>query len=116
MPGFNGTGPMGHVPRTGGRRGDCAVNLTGTRRPFGGYGFYGKDRGRGFRNCFWATGLPGWLRAQGGMYTFGGIGRMVNKEDEITILKNQADFLKQQLEDTEIRLREVESQMESGQQ
>ncbi len=30
MPGFDGTGPMGQGSMTGGGRGYCAVNLSGT--------------------------------------------------------------------------------------
>ncbi len=116
MPGFDGTGPMGQGPMTGGGRGYCAVPLTDIRQQFVGRGFYGRGGGRGFRNCFWATGRPGWMRSQGGMYSFGSFGRMANKEDEVIFLKNQAELLKQQLEDTESRLREAESRMEPRQQ
>jgi len=78
MPGFDGTGPMGQGPMTGGGRGPCvsgagAQPLTpGYRR--GGFGYgrglgYGRGAGfgrggRGFRNQYYATGLTGWQRAQ----------------------------------------------------
>jgi len=52
MPGRDGTGPLGYGPMTGGRRGVCGdATLSGS----GG--------GRGRRNQFFATGLPGWQRA-----------------------------------------------------
>ncbi|OGS21207.1 MAG: hypothetical protein A3J83_05885 [Elusimicrobia bacterium RIFOXYA2_FULL_40_6] len=69
MPGFDGTGPRGLGPMTGGGRGFCAVPVSvGDRsfagRMFGGRGFRGcGGRGRGHRHWFYATGLPGWARA-----------------------------------------------------
>jgi len=116
MPNFDGTGPMGQGPMTGGGRGYCAVPLTGTGRPFYGRGFWGRGGGRGWRHWYWATGLPGWMRAQRWISPFGGFSRITNKEDEIRFLKDQADFLKQQLEDIENHLREVESKTEPTQQ
>jgi len=53
MPGRDGTGPTGHGPMTGGRRGFC-----GDAAPLPGRG-----GGRGQRNQFYATGLTGWQRA-----------------------------------------------------
>jgi hypothetical protein len=53
MPGRDGTGPWGHGPLTGGRRGSCA----------GGGGYPGGG-GRGWRNRFHATGLSAWQRGQ----------------------------------------------------
>jgi hypothetical protein len=65
MPGFDGTGPRGQGAMTGGGRGVCN----------------GRGRGRGMRNCFIATGMPGWMRAQKGMRAFGGYGRATYTED-----------------------------------
>lgn len=90
MPGFDGTGPRGQGAMTGG--------------------------GCGRRNCFYATGLPGWMRAQKGMQAFGGFGRAISKEDELSALRNQADFLKQQLEDTQARIQSMASRQESDKQ
>ena len=112
MPGFDGTGPRGQGAMTGGGRGYCAVPVGETGRQFG-RGVYGAGGGRGRRNCFYATGLPGWMRAQKGMQSFGGFGRVISKEDELSALKNQADFLKQQLEDTQARIQSMTSQQES---
>lgn len=44
MPGFNGTGPMGEGPMTGGARGYCAGNTPKTTQFAGGFG-----AGRGMR-------------------------------------------------------------------
>jgi len=110
MPGFDGTGPMGQGSMTGGGRGYCAVNLstTGARRGAG-RGFFASGGGRGHRNCFYATGLPGWMRAQKGMQAFGGGGRDLSKEDELSVLKGQADYLKAELEAVQTRVQDLES-------
>ena len=52
MPGRDGTGPRGHGPLSGGRRGYCA-----------GGGYPGGGGGRGRMQQFHATGLSGWQRA-----------------------------------------------------
>ena len=109
MPGFNGTGPRGQGPMTGGGRGYCAVNLSGAGvRPGAGGSFSGRGGGHGNRNCFYATGLPGWMRAQKGMQAFGGFSQAVPKEEELGILRSQADLLKRQLEDTQTRIQDLE--------
>ena len=67
MPGFDGTGPRGQGVMTGGGRGYCAMPVGEAGRPFG-RGISGAiGGGRGRRNCFYATGLPGWMRAQRGI-------------------------------------------------
>lgn len=109
MPGFDGTGPMGQGSITGGGRGYCAVNLSGTvARRGAGRGFLARG-GRGHRNCFYATGLPGWMRAQKGMQAFGGVGRDLSKEDELSMLKGQADYLKAELEAVQTRVQDLEA-------
>ena len=79
MPGFDGTGPGGEGPMTGGRRGYCATPVVDPiaipyaargagigRRVFGGRGNFAGGRapgtggrGRGNMNRFYATGVPG---------------------------------------------------------
>jgi hypothetical protein len=56
-----------------------------------GYG----GRGRGWRNRFFATGIPGWAAAE--------------SEQEITVLKAQADWLNTQLDAIQKRIEELES-------
>ena len=110
MPGFDGTGPMGQGSMTGGGRGYCAVNLSGISvRQGAGRRFFGRGGGRGNRNCFYATGLPGWMRAQKGMQAFGGVGRGLSKEDELSMLKGQADYLKAELEAVQTRVQDLET-------
>lgn len=109
MPGFDGTGPMGRGPMTGGGRGYCAIPMDSGAGELPNRGFYGgRGAGRGRRNRFYATGMPGWLRAQRGIQAFGGFGRAASKEGELEMLKGQAEFLKQQLEDAEARIKSLE--------
>lgn len=97
MPGFDGTGPRGMGPMTGGGRGLCA-HPRGAGRPFfGGFGFYGRGGGRGWRNQFYATGLPRWQRR-----AFWDA--PVTAEDEKQALKSEADFLRSRLQALEERL------------
>jgi hypothetical protein len=64
------------------------------------FGFGGG--GRGWRNMFYATGLPGWQR-------FGGAGLApVAPENEAATLKAQADVLRRQLEAISKRIAEIE--------
>lgn len=103
MPRGDGTGPMGLGPMTGGGRGYCAVNLSGKGvSPGAGRRFFGRGGGRGYRNCFYATGLPGWMRAQESM-PFG-----FTKDEELAMLKNQAAYLKDELNAIETRARALE--------
>ena len=75
MPGFDGTGPRGMGPMTGGMRGWCPTGATRTggywpyrapfpafRRfwsPFGGRGWFGRPFGRGMGR------MGGWGRGRG---------------------------------------------------
>jgi len=100
MPNMDGTGPNGMGPMTGGGRGFCAVPLSDTR-PLGfRKRFFGRGggRGRGWRNCYYATGLPGWMRT--GHFDFPDF----TSENEIDVLKKQSDFLKAQLDEVQNRI------------
>jgi hypothetical protein len=117
MPRLDGTGPMGQGAMTGGGRGYCAVtvNSAGVRQG-NSRGSFGRGGGHGFRNCFNATGLPGWMRAQRGMpfgfaqgrQAFGGFGRIGSKDDELAILKDQAGYLKDELDAVQARVQDLE--------
>lgn len=114
MPGFDGTGPRGQGPMTGGARGYCAAPLAEGIRPFFRKGFYNRGGGRGWRNCFYVTGLPGWLRTQRVGWAFSGFGQPQLKDKELADLKNQANFLKAQLDAVVDRIKELEGNQEEG--
>jgi hypothetical protein len=81
MPGFDGRGPRGQGAMTGGGRGYCVAELNDAGvRAINGRRLYGRGGGHGNRNCFNATGLPGWVRVQRGMQAFGRFGSSVFKE------------------------------------
>jgi len=118
MPRGDGTGPRGMGSMTGRAAGYCAgfgmpgyLNALpgrGLGMGFGrgfrvwGSGFGGGGRGR--RNMFYATGLPGWMR-------YGSIApseKKVDQETEKDALKAQADVLQSELEAIKKRLAEIE--------
>ena len=99
---------------TGGGRGYCAVPLAEGATSFTRGGFYSRGSGRGRRNCFYATGLPGWLRAQRGMRAFSGFGQPLSKDEELEGLKSQASFLKSELDAIVARVQDLEGKQEEG--
>ncbi|MCD6531082.1 DUF5320 domain-containing protein [bacterium] len=120
MPWGDGTGPMGLGPRTGRGAGYCAgYGVPGYMNPGVGvaprWGWrYGAGRGWGgwgWRNMYWATGLPGWYRAQTGTWAYGGavgaVPSAVNPQSERQILQQQADLLQRQLDAIRKRLDEL---------
>ena len=92
MSGGDGTGPMGMGPMTGGGRGFCAVPMKDWRGSSIERGF-DRGRGRGWRNCYWKTGLPGWMRADQGVI-----------QDDLSVLEDQQEYLKQQLASIQDRM------------
>jgi hypothetical protein len=107
MPRGDGTGPMGMGPMTGRAAGFCA----GYAMPGYANGFYrrgfgmGFGRGRGWRNMFYATGQPGWIR-------FGATAAPLQNPDpeiEKQTLKNQAEALQSELDFIRKRLDEIET-------
>ena len=110
MPRGNRTGPMGAGPMTGRGAGYCAgydapgfANPGGWasrgRAPGGAWGSRGAGRGR--RNMYYATGMPGWARA-------GYVPPAPTEEDEVVALRTQADYLNTQLEAVTKRIEELE--------
>jgi hypothetical protein len=122
MPFGDRTGPFGLGPRTGRAMGYCAgFPGPGSMNPIPGRGWFefGRGfgcfgRGRGWRNRFWATGSPGWARAGSGYgyIPFTGAEYSLRPEftakDEIDILKDKADFFRQQLDEIQKRISTLE--------
>jgi len=79
------------------------MGLGGRRGAFG-RGFGGG--GRGWRNMFFATGLPGWARSSG----YAGLNPKANSEMEKQALKQQADALQAELDIIRKRLGEIKSE------
>ena len=94
MPGFNGTGPMGMGPMTGGGRGFCSVWGLGASM-----GMYGLPRWRGYGYPYQAAGpfVPGVMP-----YT-----PQVSREQELGFLKQQAGAMRTELKDIEARIKEL---------
>jgi hypothetical protein len=91
MPAGDRTGPLGAGPMTGRGAGYCANNAA----PEAGNWNLGRGLGRGFRGggcgwrqMFYATGLPGWMR----------FGTPPAPEQELAALKAEAEGLKNQLD------------------
>ncbi len=119
MPGGDGTGPMGMGPMTGRAAGFCAgFAVPGFANPFGGRGFWGRGRGRGggrgWRNWFYATGLPGWQRAaMGWPFAAGAAFAAPAPQQELEMLRAQAGGMEQALEDCRRRIEELSAQLEA---
>jgi len=106
MPGFDGTGPRGMGPMTGGGRGFCSPWGIGAAQR--GYGIsprvgYGYPYYSGIGAPYPAYGAP--ATAPGATpFT-----PQMTPEQELGYLKNQADMIKGQLEQIESRMRELEA-------
>ncbi len=110
MPRGDGTGPMGMGPMTGRAAGFCAGSgipgfmNSGLGRGLGiGRGFGRSGGGRGCRNQFYATGLPGWKR-------FGVDQQVMSEftpEQEKLALKSQAEALQSQVNAIQKRLADL---------
>jgi hypothetical protein len=128
MPGGDGTGPAGMGPMTGRAAGFCAgYPVPGYVNPVGGRGYWGWGRGggRGRRNWYYATGLPGWQRAGYGWpawggavnpYAYGGVpvAPTITSQQELDGLKGQAEYLEDALDGIKKRMEELESQKSSS--
>jgi hypothetical protein len=106
MPGGDQTGPMGTGSRSGRRAGYCAGNdAPEFTNLVSGYGMQpggrnrGRSGGRGWRHRFFASGLPFWKRP-------GNIPPV--PVQELGSLKEEAGWLKSQLEAINLRIEELE--------
>ena len=122
MPGGDRTGPMGLGPITGRGAGLCAGYVAPGFANFApGRGFGGRGRGgggRGWRHRFYATGLTGWQRAGWGWPGFGWCSPAVDappatsRDQELNLLKQQAQGLAQTLEQIRERIAELAPQQD----
>ncbi len=97
--------------------------------PAGGRGYFGWGRGRGGawgggrgrRNGFYATGLPGWQRFGAGYPAFGGAmpygaasygaaPAAPTRDQELDALKGQAEYFEDALEGIKKRISELEAE------
>ena len=131
MPFGDRTGPMGMGPMTGRAAGYCAgFGVPGYMNPIPGRGAWGWGRGwargfgrggRGWRHWFYATGLPGWMRAQWGWPSWGvrpyapgavpfagPYAPQATAKQEADALKAQAECLSETLEEVKKRIEELE--------
>ena len=101
MPGFDGTGPKGMGPMTGGGRGYCAVPVKDWKGPYGGRGF-GRGRGRG----------RGWGRGYGrrrDWFGFQPYASEITSQQETDMLKEEARFMQDEINSINQRISELES-------
>ena len=105
MPGFDGTGPRGMGPMTGGGRGFCSP--WGIGAAFRGYGVPPRT---GYGYPYYAGAAP--YPFYGAPATTPGatpFAPQMTPEQELDFLKNQAQAMKGQLEQIESRMRELET-------
>ena len=93
MPGFDGTGPMGMGPMTGGGRGFCAVPL----RPA-----WSAYAGKGFHMPYAAP----WRMPYGGVPSFA---PEVARKEELEYLEGLAQSMREDLKEIEERIQQIES-------
>ena len=110
MPGFDGTGPMGMGPRTGGGRGFCPPGTGTYYRPYGYGGWYaGRGAGRGGipwgggRGRGWYGPAAYWPPAAQPYAPFAG----VSPDQEVEFLKNQAAAMEQEIDQIRGRIDEL---------
>ncbi|MDY6881138.1 MAG: DUF5320 domain-containing protein [Desulfatiglans sp.] len=114
MPGFDGTGPMGEGPMTGGARGFCNPSRRPNAMPGfgGGRGFragYGPGYGRGFGRS--GAYYPPSRRWYGPAYDAPyGSPYNLRPQEEVNILKSEADAIRGELDAINRRIEELEAE------
>ena len=127
MPRGDGTGPAGMGPMTGRAAGYCAgYPVPGYMNPYGGRGMgmaWGRGGGGGMGMAWrhgWGRGA-GWGRGRWGFappayppmpFPQYGPAGAPSSEDEIEMLRGQADWLKEQMDAVTGRIQELEQQKE----
>jgi hypothetical protein len=95
VPGFDGTGPMGMGPMTGGGRGLCSPWGIGAAARM--YGFSGR--------------MP-YAHPYYGAYGFGPFATRITREQELEFLKSEAEALRDDLKEVEARIGQLSTEKE----
>ena len=115
MPRGDRTGPAGWGPMTGRGMGYCAgYDAPGYASPGPGLGRgWGRGwggGGRGWRHRYYATGVPRWaLYDYPPAWAYGPYGPAVTEEQEVELLRSQAEALGREMEAITKRLEELEA-------
>lgn len=112
MPGGDRTGHRGFGPMTGRGAGYCAgYPVPGYANPIPGRGWFGYGRGfgrgRGWRHWHYPVGMPGGAGPGFTPWIYPAVPELTNT-DEMAMLKNQAEFLKTQLDDIQNQISKLE--------
>jgi len=108
MPGFDGTGPNGAGPMTGGARGYCVAGagVGGAPRGFARGGGFGRGGGRGWRNRFYATGVPGWAVANAAATA----NDTLDSQQELAMLQQQCAAMETRLSQLQSRIDAIKAE------
>ena len=117
MPGGDRTGPFGEGPLTGRGAGLCkgydspGFTTSPGRGRFAGRGFWrgrggGRGGGRGWRNMFYATGQPGWMRW--------GRGYEDMPEDERYYAEDDREMLERRAADLRAELKSIDKRLKGN--
>ena len=114
MPFGDRTGPAGQGPRTGRGAGFCGgFGVPGSMNRGASQGLFSRGRGgagRGWRNCFYATGLTGWQRGRGAFVPPDATEVSASDPEQVlTALKGQAESLQTKLNQMLKRIEELEA-------
>ena len=116
MPGFDGTGPMGQGPMTGGGRGYCSPAAGYVPRYGMGFGYgrgmgrgraWGGGFGRGYGRGF---GPRAYASPPGAVPPAYGYNYAMDPGQELNMLRSEADGMKQALDDIHQRINELEKE------
>ncbi|MBN1863763.1 MAG: DUF5320 domain-containing protein [Victivallales bacterium] len=108
MPRGDGTGPSGMGPMTGRGAGFCAgYEVPGFMNSGCGRGFGGRGGGRGWRNMYHATGVPG--RARGG---WGAQYGAMPYPQQAPVAQDEKEYLDNCVKGLEAELSEVRKRLE----